>query len=122
MELKRLELKKELPYYMDSSNFEGELQKITDFLKTLPEKLLTQGIDSSLYYNFSIDTRNRSWDEGIEYVLYGWYHETDEQYFLRKNKIEEQKILVKKLEERKIKYKEENEKTEYLRLKAKFEK
>lgn len=120
MALERLELKQQLPYYIDSSNFEGKLESIIDFLHTLPEKLTLYGIDVSSYHNFSIETSNRAWDEGTEWVLYGWYWENDYQLHTREETLKFKQKNDRTIKRNKIKLQEEKDKLDYERLKQKY--
>lgn len=118
------EIKCPVPYYIDSSYFEGDLNKIIKFLQELPEqiKLLYNPLGNSVYLNaiHRYEIQIGYDDNYDEFTVIGYRWETDEEFNKRieVNK-KASKLAKENAKKRKLEL-EKQEKENYLKLKAKY--
>src|SRR6187402_1712345 len=72
------EIKERVPYYMDNSYFEGDIEDIIKFLQKIPKDIKANTTISKDYIRYEIDSDSDSYD--TYFHLYGWRLETDEEF------------------------------------------
>lgn len=114
------EIEEELYLYIDTDNFTGNLEDVIAFVKDIPERLSRTNDrvknNPGLFIRFKLAYRD-NFDNGIDWCVFGYRLETDEEHKerLKKNK-ENKKNMAWLLEQGEL-----AERENYERLKAKFD-
>lgn len=108
-------------FYLDLDNLlEGELNEVCQKIQDIPNRLKKENLyvkeDPNVWIRFELGREYYGYEEGFELVVYGIRLETDEEFEKRKIKLQKQVEYKAKLKS----IKEEKEKAQFERLKAKY--
>lgn len=131
----KIEIKERLPIYMSIYDFEGDIEKVIQYLKDIPkmlhnwdtgihkdkfterDHLVHNNLMSCHRYSISID---RGYDD-IDLSINGFRWETDEEFNLRLDKQKKDKLNAQKAAKTRKKNQEEEELKLFNKLKEKYE-
>ena len=120
---KKKEIKLEMWCDLDNEFFSGDIDAVADRIKNIPNKMKEHELvkeNPDMFHRFELGVDYCS-DGGVDYNVIGIRWETDEELAVRTETNYKARLASIRTAQIKADKLEENEKSEYARLKAKYE-